>query len=198
MKNFRFPLKNESGLMTLDFIFALMVSLGFMMVLFSVAITLSLVEVGQYVTFATARAYMGAHETKELQAELARDKYNDAMSLSSIKTFLGSDWMKVGPPQLGDFTDDYNEPVAKDNATFVGARIAIDARLLHLKVPFMGSTAEDSGVGKATLNAYLMREVSTSECRENFNRQRYQKLKTMGNYNSAPGIQEKLITDNGC
>lgn len=185
--------------MTLDFIFALMVSIGFMMVFFSVAITLSLVEVGQYVTFATARAYMGAHETKGMQEDLGREKYADVMALSSIKTFLTSDWMKLGAPQLGDFTDEYAEPVARDNAIFVGARIAIDAKLLHLRVPFLGATADDSGVGKATLNAYLMREVSTSECREQFTRQRYMKLKLLGGiYSSAPGLQEKLITDNGC
>ena len=193
------PLRNEHGLMTLDFIFALMVSIGFMMVFFSVAISLSLIEVGQYVTFATARAYAGAHENEGLQQELARTKYAEVMALSSIKTFLGSDWMKLGAPQLGNFTDEYGEPADKDNEIFVGARIPIDAKLMHLQVPFLGSTADDSGVGQATLNAYLMREVTTSECREQFNRQRYQKLKTVGgNYSSAPGAQEKLITDNGC
>lgn len=189
---------NESGLITLDFIFALMVSIGFMMVFFSVAVTLSLVEVGQYVTYATARAYAGANETEGMQQDLARSKYAEVMKLSAIKTFLGSDWMKLGAPQLGDFTDEYNEPADRDNAIFVGARITIDAKLLHLQVPFLGTTADDSGVGQATLNAYLMREVTTSECREQFNRMRYQQLKTMGNYSSAPGATAKLITDNGC
>jgi hypothetical protein len=130
-------------------------------------------------------------------------RYAEVMALSTFKTFLGSSWMKLGPPTLGDFSSEYNEPIPNSRDVFVGARIPIDAQLLSLNVPFMGNTASDSSVGKATLNSYLMREVSTQECREGFTRQRYQQLKNVNsggksNYGSAPTNQEKLITDNGC
>ena len=38
-------------------------------------------------------------------------------------------------------------------------------------------SAVSAGVGMAVLNSYLMREVSTAECREVFNRNRFEKLK---------------------
>lgn len=196
MKN---PALNQNGMITIDFIFALMFSIGFMFIFFAVSVTLSLVEVAQYVTYTTARAYAGAHETRGMQEELAKKRFAEVMRLSAVKTFLGNDWMKLDEPQLGDFSGDYDEEASKDNEIYVGARLGFNARLLHLQVPFLGSTAEESGVGRGTLNAYLMREVSTTECREQFNRQRYQQLKTVeGLYSSAPGGEEKLITDNGC
>jgi len=193
-------LRNERGLLMLDFVFALIFAIGFSVVFFSVAVTLSLVEVAQYVTFATSRSYAAAHETKALQTELARAKFADIMAVSSFKTSLGSNWLKVGEPQLGDFSDDYDVASETDNRIFVGARIPIDAQLLHWRVPFLGATVEDSDVGKATLNSFLMREVSTTECREQFTRQRFQQLKNIdAAYQATPNSQgEKLITDNGC
>jgi hypothetical protein len=194
------PLSNERGLLVLDFVFALVVSIGFAIVFFSVAITLCSVEAGQYVTFATSRAYMGAHETKAQQESLARAKYADVMALSAFKTFYGGTWVKLGDPQLGDYSDEYGANSEKDNRIYVGARVPFTSRLLHMNVPFLGPTADDDSVGKATLNSYLMREVSTQECREQFNRARYQNLKNLnGLYQNAPSQQpEKLITDNGC
>jgi hypothetical protein len=196
-------LKDERGFITLDFIFALVLSISVSMVFFAVAITLSLVEAAQYVTYATSRAYMGAHENKALQEELGRNKFAELMALPAFKTFLGKEWFKVGPPQLSDFSADYGETPNDDNNVFVGARVPIDAVILHLRVPFLGSTVEDAGVGKATLNSYLMREVTTEECREQFNRQRFSKIKELpvnsgAAYQAAPGDKEKLVTDNGC
>jgi hypothetical protein len=198
--NFNRVLKDQRGMLTLDFIFALMVSIGFAIVFFSIAVTLSLVEVAQYVTYTTSRAYAGAHETKGQQEELARARFDEVMATPAVKTFLGQQWMKLGPPQLGDYGSEYPDDPGSDNDVFVGARIPLDAKLLHLNIPFLGSTAEDSNVGKATLNSYLDREVTTTECREQFTRQRFQQLKNMSGtpYGQAPGDKDVLITDNGC
>jgi hypothetical protein len=199
-KNAMTLLRNERGLLMLDFMFALVFAIGFSTVFFSIAVTLSLVEVAQYVTFATSRSYAAAHETKALQTELAQAKFNDIMAVSSFKTFLGSNWIKVGELQLGDFSEEYDAGSEIDNRIFVGARLPIDAKLLHWQVPFIGPTIEASDIGKATLNSFLMREVSTSECREQFTSQRYQQLKNIdAAYQATPNSQaEKLITDNGC
>lgn len=194
--NAKNPKRNEGGFITLDFIFALMLSVGFAVIFFSVSITLSLVETAQYVTFASARAFAAAHETEQAQKDLGQAKYDEIMAKRTFKTFLSSDWMKISPPNLGDFYSEYPNQAGGDDNTFVGAQITIDAKLLHLNVPFVGKTTENPNVGKATLNAYLMREVSTTECRENFNRARYDQLKNLGY--GAPGGAAKLITDNGC
>lgn len=190
--------RNERGFITLDFIFALVMAIGFAAVFFSVTVTLALVEAAQYVTYATSRAYAAAHETEAAQRDLAMAKFDEIMEKGSFKRLLGQGWMKIGPAEVGDFSSDYSaEP---DDSTFAGARVAMDARLLHLKLPFLGSTAEDSGVGKATLNSYLNREISTTECREQFTRARYEQIRNLGGpYGGAPGgTGAKLITDNGC
>jgi hypothetical protein len=190
-------------MITLDFIFALMMTFGFSIVFFAVTVALSLIEVSQYVTYATSRAYLGAHETKSLQEEAAKAKFAEVMALPSFKTFFGTKWIVLSAPELGDFSQEYPDDPNTDSGTFVGARIKLDAKVLHLRLPLLGSTAEDSGVGKATLNSYLLREVSTEECREQFTRRRYDMLKELAsgggaNYSQAPGFNAKLITDNGC
>ncbi len=188
---------NEYGMITLDFIFAFTVAISVMMVLFAVTVTFAMVEVAQYVTYTTSRAYAGAHDTPGMQADLGNARYKEVMALSAIKTFLTGDWVAVGKPTLQDFSDEYPETEAT-NHVFVGAQITFNAHLLHLNVPFFGQTATDSGVGQATLNSYLMREVSTQECRENFTKKRFENLKQIGPYSAAPAAEEALITDNGC
>jgi hypothetical protein len=196
-KNIIQPLRNERGILTFDFMFALFMAIGFAIVLFSVSITLSLVEVAQYVTYATSRAYNGGHETQDLQTQNGQNKYNDIMSNSVFKGIFGLGLVTLSAPQLSDFSSDYAED-DPDNAIEVGARIPMDAKLLHLNIPLLGSTTEDSSIGKATLNSYLMREVSTTECREGFNRVRYDNINQLSPYSAAPNAKAVLITDNGC
>jgi hypothetical protein len=191
---------NQAGFITIDFMFALVMSIGFAGVFFAITVTLSLVEIAQYVTYSTSRAYAGAHESPGMQSELAMERYKELMALPAVKTFLGNQWIILSEPELGDFSSEYSEEPGKDNDIFVGAQIRMDARLLHLRVPFLGSTAEDSGVGKATLNSYLMREVSTQECRDQFTTQRYKNLLQINGapYQAAPSQDHRVITDNGC
>ena len=196
-RNLTQPLRNERGILTFDFMFALFMALAFTIVLFSVSVTLSLVEVAQYVTYATSRAYNSGHETKDLQTQAAQAKYNDIMSNPVFKGLFALGAVTLSTPQLDDFSSEYSED-SPDNAIFVGARVPIDAKLLHLNIPFFGKTAEDSNVGKATLNSYLLREVSTTECRENFNRVRYDTINQQSPYSAAPNAKAVLITDNGC
>jgi hypothetical protein len=194
--------KNQGGFITLDFVFSLMMSLGFTVVLLAISATLSMVEVTQYLAFSVSRVYMGAHENQELQEETAKTKFQLLMSSRVFGTLFGGSWFKLGTPQFGDFGSEYPNP-GPDNDVFVGVRLPMDAKILHLRIPFLGPTAEESSTGKAVLNSYLMREVTGTECRENFSRVRYSKileLKAGGNspYQGASGSNAKMITDNGC
>jgi hypothetical protein len=196
--------RNESqrGFITLDFVFSLVMSLGFVVVLLAISATLSMVEVTQYLTYSISRVYAGAHENQGLQEATAKRKFELLMENRVFSTLFGGSWFKLGEPQFGDFGAEYPNP-GEDNDIFVGARLPMDAKILHLRIPFLGPTAEEAGTGKAVLNSYLMREVTGTECRENFNRVRYSKileLRANGNspYQGASGTQAKLITDNGC
>lgn len=190
-------IRNERGFITFDFIFALLMALGFTTVLFALTVSLSAVEVAQYVTFAVSRAYAGAHETDKEQEQLTQAKYNELLAYPVFKAAFNGGWFKVGPVRVGDFNREYAEK-ADDNAIFIGAQLPMDARLLRMSIPFLGSTYDKADTGKATLNSYLMREVTNTECRENFNRARWEHLKNMSVYKGVANAQAKLVTDNGC
>ena len=194
-------LEDQHGVLTLDFIFALMLIFGFSMIFFAVSITLSMVEVTQYISFTAARTFAGAHEDQTGQDGLARKKFAEIMAVPVFKKLYSLGWINLGALQLGDFNNDY--PQDADAATFVGARIPFFAAILSLDIPFVGSTTSNSTTGHAMVSTYLMREVTTTECRENFNRARFQKLKnlTYGGkavYGGVPSDSAALITDNGC
>jgi hypothetical protein len=186
---------NERGLLTLDFIFATAIAFSFTAIFFAVTYTLSMIEVCQYITYATSRAYLGAQELPIDQSTLATAKFNDLLGSRPFKGLFANQWIVLGQPQLGDFTSEYPE-TAPDNEIFVGARVPFEAKVLHMHLPIGDTTTQDT-TGKATLNSYLMREVTNNECRENFNRARYDHIKAL--YPQIPQQSKAaLITDNGC
>lgn len=189
--------KDEGGFITFDFIFALMMALGFTTVLFAMAVTLSAVEAAQYITFAVSRAYHGAHENDKEQEQLAKQKYAELLAVPIFKRVFNGGWFSIGPIEVGDYNKDYNDAEA-ESPIFIGARLKMDAKILRMTIPFIGKTAENSATGRATLNSYLSREVSTTECRENWNRVRFEQLKNLSVYSGAADAKAKVITDNGC
>lgn len=190
-------LKDESGIITLDFIFALSLAGAFAVIFFAMSFALSMVEMSQYVTFASARSFHAANVSEQAQIELGRKKYAELKGSGVIKQILSTGWIELGDIQFGNFTGDYPENDS-DSETFVGARVPFRAAVLNMRFPLLGGTADEASTGRATLNAFLMREVSTDECRENFTAQRFTYLKQLGYQSLPPASQEALITDNGC
>jgi len=197
-------IRNERGIITLDFIFALTLAFGFSMVFFALSITLAMVEITQYIAFATARSYSGAHESQGQQVDLGLQKFDEIMSYPVFKNFYGLDWIKISPPQLADFNEDYPQDSSgtSDSASFTGAKIHFHAKILNLRVPFLGQTVTNTKTGHADIAAYLIREVSTEECRERFNRVRYDHLKQINSRGATPYAatigNAIVVTDNGC
>ena len=70
-------LSNEKGILTLDFIFGSMVVFGLSSVIFSFGMTFSVVEVVQYMSFASARNYSLAHYDENRQRERGEQKYQE-------------------------------------------------------------------------------------------------------------------------
>jgi hypothetical protein len=133
-------------------------------------------------------------------------KYDEIMNLGVFRTYYKLGWVTLGRPELRNFTlDVYPEEPPEKGMTMSGARIKMDAKITHMNIPILGSTAKNNETGVAYLNSYLMREVTTSECRDLFNRARADKIRQLksadggGNvYNTSPAFKYALITDNGC
>ncbi len=203
-------LRNERGILTLDFIFALLLGMGFAMVFFALTLTLSLMEVTQYISFAVARTALGAHETRAEQSALGNRKYAELRDRPIFKNIFGRGWFRLpaqpdyGNPESG-FNVEYGSDPNDDNETFFGARIRIEARILDITIPLLGSSKTQSETGFANVQTFLGREVTTTECREQFNRARWTSIIALDpayqNVNSTganPAAAVGLITDNGC
>ena len=89
-------LKNEKGILTLDFIFASMLVFGLSAIIFSFGMTLSVVEVVQYMSFTAARNYSLAHLDEDRQRQRGEFYYQ---RLASNPEFAAMVNRKLANPQ---------------------------------------------------------------------------------------------------
>ena len=189
-------LQNEKGILTLDFLFASMVVFGFSAILFSFALTLSVAEVVQYVSYSAARNYSLAHLNEDRQRERAEMQYNKLAGDPRIRPLFENGWFEIFPAQISDFNDEYNPPSAQDSDTFVGVRIPMSAPILHKRIPMLGTTSSNPDGFRANIQSFLAREPTFEEC-ESFMNQRAQRLQNLSGL-SFDITTTAVMMDNGC
>lgn len=159
MKN---NLNNEKGILTLDFLFASMVVFGFSAIIFSFGMTLSVVEVVQYISFSTARTYSLAHLNESEQKKQAEKKFQTLITDPAIQPLLSAGWFSTSGVKIDDFNDDYS-PQA-DDENFIGAQIPFSAPILYKRIPLIGTTGTDPDGFNAIIQSFLGREPTFQEC----------------------------------
>lgn len=164
-------MRNQRGLITVDFVFAIVLILGFSALSFVLSFTLSVASVVQYITFATARNYTVAHITNGDQEERAAAKYKELINHPVFKPLFTNGWYQVdAEPTIGDHTRVIPgfEAAAQDSNKFWGTGTSFIAKVLDFRIPFFGATNPDGdGTGsafKTYMGSYLGREPSTKEC----------------------------------
>lgn len=193
-------LKNQKGILTLDFIFATIMMFAFSAILFGFAITFTTVEITQYATFASARAYFAAHKNEDEQQRVGKEKFNKLVKdkQSVLSTFFRNDWFELGDVELRDYSSEFQQEAGADSDTFVGARTTLIAKILKLQFPMLGGTTdEDLGT---QVSSYLMREPTEEEC-EDFTQQRFQQIQNLKSGFGASYIQNTAyasMMDDGC
>ena len=192
--------KNEKGVISFDFLFALILVMAFFTIFFSLTFALSLVEVVQYISFATTRTYMAGHFSPDTQTEVAIRKYQNLTQANPVfgKLFKVG-WVIVPPtPDVGDHNAEYDDAYP----TFWGAKIPIRVKVLERQNPLFGATYTDDSGFKANVTTFLTREPTFSECMQNFQRQRYIQLKNQdARYQPVPVPPNAYVyqmVDNGC
>lgn len=195
-------LSNERGLITLDFVFALVLVFAFTAVLFTVSLTLSVVEITQYVTFASARNYFAGHKSVDDQERLGKAKYEQLRNAGPLKPLYSNGWFELKDHTIGQGTAYQTIQQEPDRFTFYGAAVYLRAPVLNFRVPFFGSTASDEdAVFSAQISSWLAREPTFDECRE-FNSARMELIKQIdGNAYNNPAVNVNdyvVMTDNGC
>ena len=192
-------LGNEKGLLTLDFIFAFIIIFGFVGILFSFAMTFSVVETLQYVSFASARNYSLAHLNEERQKERADKKYNELTTSRALSALLSNGWFEISEnPLISDYNDEYNPEASMDSNIFIGVRIPFKASILFKRIPLLGTTAGDPEGFTANIQSFLAREPTFKEC-QSFVSLRARLLKALNDYDSLrPNQAHNSMMDNGC
>tara|TARA_Y100001935_G_C17309780_1_gene514994 strand:+ start:1332 stop:1946 length:615 start_codon:yes stop_codon:yes gene_type:complete len=201
-------IKNQSGFMTMDFLFALVLILGFTVLLFRVSLTLTTASIVQYITFASARNYFAAHADSNSQVKMAEKKYSELVGNDVIKPLLANGWFEVlDRPEVGDISTKKPEfePAVKN--TFYGVGTTFVARILQYNMPFFGSTdpeGDESGSGFSTyIGSFLGREPSAIECLE-FTARRWEMIRNLSpsrgaSYSSGTsGDNYFPMEDSGC
>ncbi|MCB0377143.1 MAG: hypothetical protein KDD33_01495 [Bdellovibrionales bacterium] len=189
------PLKNQEGILTLDFLFAGLMVFAFSAILFSFAITFTVVEVVQYISFASARNYSLAHLNEAKQRERATEKYQQLAGDKRLTPLVESGWFTIGQPAIGNFNDEYpNSSEFGDSQNFIGVKIPFGAPILYKRLPILGSTGTDPEGFTANIVSYLARHPTFQECQD-FANQRIQGITSLG-YNAQGGVV--VIMDNGC
>lgn len=203
-------MKNQRGMITVDFLFAIVLIMGFTTLLFVMTFTLSVASVVQYVTFAAARTYGVAHLDRALQEERGQAKYRELTRHPVLRPLFSNGWYKVNPEaNVGDHTEiitEYQEAASEKNQ-FWGVGTDFVAMVLDFQIPFYGSTAPDgdgSGSGfKTYMGSYLGREPTAAEC-INFVAGRWRAIRRLAVSSGAPystGTTEDgyyPMTDDGC
>jgi hypothetical protein len=201
-------MKNEAGFLSLDFIFALMIVVGFSIVLFALSFTLSIVEIAQYITFSSARSFYSAHFTKDDQIQMGTKKYQELLEQPAIKPlFRPGGWFELQTPD-GAPVGDYNRIYAAKGVqstgsgfSFFGSRIRLVANIMDLRFPIIGTTSDSPGAFSANVSSYISREPTEQECREGFENLRYKQIMELSNVYKNPandGSGFTPIVDNGC
>lgn len=204
-------IRNERGIITVDFVFAMVLILGFSALLFVLTFTLSVASVTQYVTFSAARNYFPAHISKEMQEKRAQLKYKELVESKVFSPLYSNGWYEIDTdPNIGDQTKVVSEFESATQGVnqFWGVGTVFIARVLDFNIPFFGKTApDDDGEGsgfKTYIGSYIGREPTTNECKE-FIAARYKKIRGLAvsggaAYSTAPGGDSSYYpqTDDGC
>jgi len=193
-------LRNQRGILTLDFIFAILMMFTFAAILFGFSMTFTAVEVAQYATFSSARAYFAAGKNSDEQKKAAEEKFKELIrdKNSTLGIMFRNGWFELGDPQIDDFSSEFSTDPNKDSDTFVGVRSAFKANILNMKMSVFGSTTEDEYT--ANISSYLMREPTEEECFEFVNTrfQVIQQLKSGFGASYVDPNQYAIIADDGC
>jgi hypothetical protein len=201
-------LADQSGFITVDFVFSMVLILGMSGLLFVLTFALSMASVTQYVTFAVARTYEGANIDQDAQTKLAQQKYQELLNSKVLKPLYTNGWFTVdADATLGDQTKVVKGWGGDKVNEFWGAGTHFIARILDFHIPFFGSTNPDGdGTGSnfaAYMSSNLGREPTTKECLD-FTARRWETILKLpssagASYSSGANNSKYFpMTDNGC
>ncbi|MEK6555253.1 MAG: hypothetical protein AABZ31_08435 [Bdellovibrionota bacterium] len=201
-------LRSQSGLVTLDYLFAFILVGGFSMLLFALSTTLATVEIVQYITYSSARNFYASHVTPKRQYDLAQKKYTELVNNPVLSPLFKNGWFTLDQRAftIGSVTKtnpDFQRYRQDDaNNLFHGTAVFLTANVLDFNVPFFGPTTRITEGGRegygAYIGSYLGRESTFLECEEMM-KTRWQAIQSLDpSYSQANARFIYVPSDNGC
>ncbi len=208
----KLQVNNQSGLIMMDFMFAIILASGLGVLLFSISYSLVVVEVTQYLSYSTARAHLASNKDPQAQAAKARAKYGALTgSKNAVGTLYQNGWFEAAKGDAVDirggitgdgksFSDDLaGGSDSPERNWFLGVSVPLTIKLMKFNFPFLGNTAPDEEDGfKTRLNTMLIRESSEKECKDFIENRRT----ALGSLPSATTYYDPAayvpMEDNGC
>jgi hypothetical protein len=202
-------LNNQAGLVTIDFLFAIVLGFGMTAILFAMTFTLTVVEVAQYITFSAARAHAAANINKDTQKTAAREKYSQLISSAALAPLFSGGWfelskkneLEIRSGETESFKDEYKAASSPNRAVFTGVRTTFTAHVLDMQLPMIGKTSDDDGGFKTKILTVMIREPSQEECQQ-FMKSRIEAINKLegGTRFSSYSSASKAVPmeDNGC
>jgi hypothetical protein len=215
-------LKNNRGVLTIDYMFSFMLVSGFLLLIITLSATLSVVEVTQYITYASARNYFAANISEAEQKSSAARKFMELKNSDVLAPLYRGGWFTLNDDDViidYNIAQKYPQFSGYDNASvqfnpegknlFHGTVALFNAKILAFQIPFFGSTKTNAS-GQDTeessfssyIGSYLGREPTFDESNR-FNQQRWQFIKSLSQTEGAPYSQAGndqryvVINDNG-
>lgn len=181
------PLKNQSGLIIADFLFAFVMVIGIAIFIFAMTFSLATIEIAQYIAWSTARNYAAANVDKLDAAQNATKKFENLTAHFPLLSGEGSDspWFRMekdnlvigdnladgADSDLGLSGDDRNNDFRQP---WTGVRMKIMLSLFAgLQIPFLGKVAEDPTLFEFPVRAFIIRHPSRNECQNFFYGKRF-------------------------
>ena len=216
MKNiFRRTIQNNRGSLTVDYIFAFILVMGFCLVIMAFSTTLVTVEVVQYAAYAGARRFFAGNMDVNAQQQIGMATISGILKSPAAAALVNNSWFSVGGGQIyvnpGDVTTNPSFSQINPDAqhdTFEGVVIPFTANILNFQIPGFGQTVKTNQSGSNTgftvnINSFLGREPTFQECRD-FWDQRWQQIQKLSSGASATGVMGASsasaveVIDNGC
>jgi len=209
-------IRNRRGFITIDYLFSFILIGAFSFIIFALSLTLTMAELVQYITFASARNFLAAHESPIEQQRMAFEKFQELSQSETLSPLLNSGWFELRQPTISSNVPEEVPQMADlknsmdyrpDRSLFHGTLVYFVGHVLEFNVPFYGSTVNDELRGGEDFGtyiaSYLGREVTQQEC-VNFQRLRWEKIRQLPvngatAYSAADGDNSYVgFTDNGC
>ncbi len=195
---------NQQGFVAAEFLFSFVLVICCGIIVFALTFSLMTIEVAQYITWSSARAYSSGNSSKEASEAAAVKKFENLSKYFPLLTQGSSNWFELKKYKLGDldaktFTADAVNALGDESRhPWAGSSSTLELKLFKgLKIPFLGKIAINEDSFKMNLNAFLLRNPSVDECLK-FQAEKYKVIRT--EFSGFTDDQSRYFPheDNGC